>query len=260
MKPRTPYSPLWWWLGLLVASSPLAAQTPTGVNYTLIDSSALLDDCLICGRPTLIYSLRGTFTLVPLDSTPLFMRYRMTNIVFKATRTGGPDYDLTGTGVYEIGGEVAVIQRLTLELKVNDRSLVFTNDARAVEHPFPLIDITVAQTEPNVAQFFTLQLVAAPVREIWCSTASAFSSALNNLRASPGDVLSASGRIVVPSSNLVAQLDLPAAAGSPGIDALDVGPGGEIFFSFDQNQNSTNLGLIHHGDLVSNGGRVVQAN
>ncbi len=243
-----------------MACLPLDAQTAKDVTYTLLDGSQLLDDCLICGRPTLIYSLRGTFTLTPLDNNMLFARYRLTNIAFKAGPTADMTYDISGTGVYRIGGEVALVQGMTLDLKLNDRFLVFTNNQSSLDRQFPLIDISVAQTQVNLAQFFSIHLVAAPVREIWFSTASGFTSAFHDLRGSPGDLLSATGRIVTSSSNLVAQLGLAPGVDPRGIDALDLGPGAEIFFSFDQNQNSATLGLIHHGDLVSNQGRIVQSN
>src|SRR5262245_58167583 len=98
-----------------------------------------------------------------------------------------------------------------------------------------------------------MKLVAAPVREIWFSTASGFTSAFGALRGGPGDVLSASGRIVKPFDELVALLGLSAAT-QPGIDALDLAPGGEILFSLDQNQTSSKLGPIQHGDLLSSRG------
>jgi len=82
----------------------------------------------------------------------------------------------------------------------------------------------------------------------------------NNVRGGPGDLLSASGRIVKSASSLVAALGIPASDPGPGIDAVDIGPGGEVLFSFDQNQVSPVLGPIQHGDLVSNRGRMVRRN
>src|ERR1044071_4005967 len=98
------------WLGLFAACLRLDAQMATNVTYTLLDGSQLLDDCLICGRPTIISKLRGTFTLTPTDINVLFARYRMTNIAFKASPNADLTYNITGTGMYRIGGEVAVVQ------------------------------------------------------------------------------------------------------------------------------------------------------
>jgi hypothetical protein len=49
------------------------------------------------------------------------------------------------------------------------------------------------------------------------------------LQGTGGDLLAADGRIVKTFSNLVEALGLSTAT-MPGIDALDIGPGGEIFF------------------------------
>jgi len=61
-------------------------------------------------------------------------------------------------------------------------------------------------------------------------------------------------------SKLVARLNLSPVPELSAIDALDMGPGGEVMFSFDHNQTSATLGTIQHGDLVSNQGRIVARN
>src|SRR5256885_14535983 len=90
------------------------AQTFTNALYTLLEGSTLSDDCLFCGRPTITLPLRGTFELAALPSDPLFARYRMTNIHWHAGGSAAPSYDVTGTGEYRFGGEVAVVQDMTL--------------------------------------------------------------------------------------------------------------------------------------------------
>ena len=244
----------------LLLATLCVGRASNEVVYTLIEGSTLLDDCLICGRPTILYPMRGTFSLVPIDANPLFARYRMTNIAFTANRGGVEQTDISGTGLFQIGGEVAVVQEMELSLKLGTNSLNFTNDDRVATRLFPLIEISLVQTQFNLLQFFSMQLVAAPAREVWFSTANGFTSAINQQRGEPGDVLSASGRIVKSASKLVARLNLAAAPETPAIDALDIGPGGEILFSFNQNQTSATLGLIQHGDLVSNQGRIVARN
>jgi hypothetical protein len=44
------------------------------------------------------------------------------------------------------------------------------------------------------------------------------------------------------------------------LDALDVGPGGEVFFSLSGDATSTSLGELHHGDLLSDRGRLLKTN
>jgi len=236
------------------------AQSFTNALYTLLEGSTITDDCLICGRPTILQPLRGTFELVLLEENLLFTRYRMTNIAWHAGGDAPFAYEVTGTGEYQFGGEVALVQHMTLDVQINGQKRNFTNDSPIIGRRFPLIDVSLTQTQNNLVQFYSLRLVAAPVREIWFSTTGGFTSAFNNVRGDPGDLLSASGRIVKSYANLVASLGVPAGDPGPGIDAVDIGPGGEVLFSFDQNHTSPSLGPIQHGDLVSNRGRVIERN
>ena len=97
---------------LLFLSSPGFAQSldPGAVwSYTLLEGSYLIDDCPICGRPTILMPLRGTFNLVFLDEDPLFSHYEVRDIRFLAN-LAGRDYRVKGHGTYTIGGEVALVQ------------------------------------------------------------------------------------------------------------------------------------------------------
>lgn len=250
----------------LVAAAPVlgttcaVGQAAGEIAYTLVEGSTFQDDCLVCARPTILYPLRGTFGLVPLEANPLFTRYRLTNIAFTVNQGGMGEREITGTGVFQIGGEVAVVQDIRLDVNVGTNSLNFTNEDRLVTRGFPWVNSSLSQTQFNLLQFYSMTLVAAPVREIWLSTANGLTSASTLERREPGDVLSASGRTVKSWSKLVARLNLSNALAAPAIDALDVGPGGEILFSFNENQSSPTLGAIQHGDLVSSQGRIVARN
>lgn len=237
-----------------------ASAQVTNAAYTLLEGSTLVDDCLICARPTLIHPLRGGFELVLQEENPLFSSYRLTNISFHVSSGTNLLYEVSGTGTYRIGGEVAVVQEMTLDVTVNGEPRVFTNEVAWVDKLFPLVQIGLVQTQASLAQFFSMELVAAPVREIWFSTASDFTSGTQPLHGTGSDLLSSAGRVVTTISNLIAALGIPPAPTPPGLDALDLGPGGEVLFSFADNQSSTNLGLIQHGDLVSNRGRIVARN
>jgi len=244
----------------LASALRVEAQSFTNAVFTLLEGSTISDDCLICGRPTIIRPLRGTFELVLLEQNFLFTRYRLTNIAWHANGDAPFKYDVTGVGEYRFGGEVALVQNMTLDVLVNGQKRNFTNDSPSVERRFPLLDVSLTETQNTVFQFFTLQLVAAPVREIWFSTEGGFTSAFNNVHGGPGDLLSASGRIVKSYASLIAALGIPVDDPGPGIDAVDIGPGGEVLFSFAQNHMSPVAGLIQHGDLVSNRGRIVHRN
>jgi hypothetical protein len=239
------------WIGLILSVTPVSGQITNPVTYTLLADSALIDDCLVCGRPPISYQLRGTFSLVPLDSNPLFTRYRLTNITFRTEGGPGSSYQISGNGEFKIGGEVAVVQEMTLDVNLNESATTFASDTQPVERRFPLVAANLHQTQTNLLQFFTLRLVAAPMREVWFSTASSFTSAIKDLHGSGGDVLSSSGLIVKSYSNLVANLNLLPNGSPPEIDAFDVGSAGEFFISFNANQSNAIPRVFRHGDLFS---------
>ncbi|MHB8520109.1 MAG: hypothetical protein ACYDH9_05070 [Limisphaerales bacterium] len=244
------------------------AATPSGPvwGYQLIEGSLLVDDCY-CGRATITYPLRGAFELVQTNQNPLYTYYTLQNIAWSAG-SATTAYRLAGQGVFQIGGEVAVVQTMTLQVQLDNgftnRTLVFTNDVSSVTRAWPNLDISLVQSNAGpVIQFYRLHLTAAPFREIWFSTAGGMtsgnrSSPTNSI--SSGDLLSFSGRVVKPNFQLLGQLGLMPGFGDYGIDAVDVTPGGEILFSLNQDVFSETIGPLHHGDLLSNRGRIVQTN
>ncbi len=107
--------------GMLVAAFPVVtcrvvAQTNAPQRYTLVTGSQLIDDCPICGRPTILAPMTGTFDLHLLDQNPLFARFELLNISFHAGTNPGPEYKVTGSGTYQVGGEVALVQNLFLDV------------------------------------------------------------------------------------------------------------------------------------------------
>src|SRR2546430_408627 len=82
---------------------------------------------------------------------------------------------VTGSGTFEIGGEVAVTFRMDLQVQIDvgftNKVCYFTNSTSGLDRRLPMMDITVVQTNGTPGQTFTLRLAAAPVREIWFSTA-----------------------------------------------------------------------------------------
>ena len=73
-------------------------------------------------------------------------------------------------------------------------------------------------------------------------------------------MLSSSGRIVKSNPLLLGRLGFIPGTVDLNMDAVDIGPGGEIFFSLDTDMFSETLGQIRNGDLVSNRGRIVHRN
>jgi len=93
---------------------------------------------------------------------------------------------LTGGGTYVRFEEFARLQDMDLALQVKDaftnQPAFFTNDTALVEKPFPLIQVSLTQTNGTMLQTFSLNLFAAPLREVWFSTSKALTS---TNRASP---------------------------------------------------------------------------
>src|SRR5688572_19669270 len=94
-------------MGFKLASICSVAQTPASQPYTLVNGSELTDDCPICDRIPIVLPLAGTFALRLVDQDPLFAHNELSNIYFYAGTNPGPAYQVTGTGIYRTGGQVA---------------------------------------------------------------------------------------------------------------------------------------------------------
>jgi len=240
-------------------------QTNTGWRYMLLDASQITDDCPICGRPTIAYPLRGTFDLVLVGTGPLFTAYRLTNISFYAASKAQPLYTVTGSGSYRVGGEVAVRQEVLLQTEVCNttpscRDVTFTNENVFPTVAFPLIDVSVTQTQASLVSVYSMRIVAAPVREIWFAVPNGFTATNSSVEVRAGDVLSHTGRIVRTNSFLMQSVGITNPSPALRVDAFDVAPGGEIFFSLNDDVTSPTLGPLFEGDLLSDRGRIVQRN
>src|SRR5262245_51176717 len=233
------------------------AQSSTNQTwaYTLIEGSYLVDDCLICGRPTIPRPMRGTFNLTLVEANPLFRRYAVRDINF--TTQNDPPYVVTGQGTYQIGGEVALRQEMVLDAQVNGERKIFTNDVAAIDRREPMIEIDLVQTNQDLIHFFSLNLAAAPLREIWFSTRSGMTSGTLNKTITPGDLLSFYGRVVVPNGRLIGRIGFMPIVPPLPIDAVDIAPGAEVLFSLNEDGFSETLGPISSGDILSDRGRIV---
>ena len=250
----------------LLAVAAFGQDTRQRTSYTLLEGSYFIDDCLICGRPTIEQPLRGTFDLVLRQYTPPYISYGIQNIDFL---TEGPwlQRDISGQGTYVRFEEFARLQDMTLALKVTDqytnRVAYFTNQTRVATNPFPFIRAHLMETNGTLMQTFSMEIFAAPVREIWFSTLRSFTSTNRNSptnKISAGDLLSNRGRVVKRNIDLVGRLGVMPIVPDLGLDALDVTRRGEILFSIPVNVFSETLGPIQHGDLLSNRGAIVRRN
>jgi hypothetical protein len=254
---------------LAVISGAIPPPPPTNrpSHYTLLEGSRLVDDCLICGRPPIVLPLRGTFGLRLLEENPLFATYAVEDVAFEAGSPAGLSYRVNGHGSYQVGGEVAVRQDMFLEVFIDDgrtyKLCFFTNETPALDRPWPMLHVTLDQTNGTPLQTFTLELAAAPLREIWFSTTHDFHAGIwpgpTNF-VSAGDFVSSAGHIVKRNEDLAARLGVMPVVPDLGLDAVDILPGGEIAFSIEQDIFSETLGPLQHGDLLSACGRIISRN
>lgn len=240
---------------------------PPPIRYTLLDGSFFIDDCAIYARPTILQPLRGTFDLILQQNTPPYFKYAVRNVDFHA----GPGFSglvhITGAGTFVRFEEVARIRDLQLAVQVQDaitnRFAYFTNSTSVQPVYFPMIEVTLGQTNGTPLSTYQMHILAAPVREVWFSVNKAITitNADGTTRVvSPGDLLSSCGRVVKSNIDLVGGLGVMPVRPDLGLDAVDVACGGEILFSIPQYVFSETLGPIQHGDLLSSRGSIVKRN
>lgn len=142
------------------------------LHYTLLAESSFVDDCLICGRPAISVPMRGSFSLAVEEVSPLGTTYRLENIAWVGGWGTNVMYDIRGSGTYWVGGHLAVVKALTLNVTVNGNSRVFTNDGAASLRGVPdyVIDTSLTQTQQDLIAFYSMDLLATPLREVWFST------------------------------------------------------------------------------------------
>jgi hypothetical protein len=156
---------------VVFALPSLAVQTLAADRlYRLVpDSTAEVTYCLgPCGCPigTLSGPLHGVFTLELDHSDPLFDHYRVSSVRLTVELFAFRNVEFTGDGLYVIGGEVELTQRLTLQLRSTESAEPYHFDTGFVAvdpaHPFPEIAIG-ALSDLNVCTQVQLNLITQPV-------------------------------------------------------------------------------------------------
>jgi hypothetical protein len=130
-------------LALIPAARPANAG---GTLYSLVTPpSALEVGCFgPCECPVQLFLTYGSFQLALTSVDPLFTNYDITDYI--ASFNNGPGaVAIVGSGHYRIGGEVAVVQQMTLDLSVwGGPPEHFDSGLVPVNVPFPQIDIALA--------------------------------------------------------------------------------------------------------------------
>src|SRR5204862_5372569 len=95
-------------------------QTGTRTPYSLSSPSNFARGCFgPCACPVLLQSkLTGSFDLRSLPPDPMFSNYAVENVKWVANESARP-LAITGSGTYRVGGEVAVQERMVLDLSID---------------------------------------------------------------------------------------------------------------------------------------------
>lgn len=236
---------------------------PGGWRFTLLGPSTLVNGCPVCDRPSFPQPWRGIFQLVLQQSNALSQVYEVRGLRAYTGSQANPEILITGSGTYQINFAPPASQVMNLETMVTMQGVYtnkpksFTNSAPEMNRTFPLLEVYLTESPGSAVELFNLTLVAAPARDLWFTTANGFTGA-DGLLGANGDVLSTSGRFVRRNSELLQRMGLMPGFGAYNVDALEVGPGGDLLFSLDQDVHSETLGTLHHGDLLSSKGSVAQ--
>ena len=100
----------------------ISRMAPADVLYTLEPGSTFQQGCSgPCLCPiTLPQEVTGTFLLVPAGSDPLFTNYQLNEVSWTVLAPdGSAAHTITGQGTYKLGGEVALMEELTLDLNID---------------------------------------------------------------------------------------------------------------------------------------------
>jgi hypothetical protein len=258
---------------VLALSLPLTTAEAQGApegsswRYTLVHGSELLDDCPVCDRLSLPIPLRGTFDLRLIQANPLFATYALENIALAAGSTNSRLYQVTGKGTLVIGGELAVLQTVSMELAIDDgwgvTTCYLTNGPAPTSRRWPMLQLVADQTNGTIAQVFHLTMNAAPLRELWFSTREKFEAGIWQPSTNVvfgGDLLASSGRVVKRNHEITSRLGVQPPIPDLGLKDIDVLPGGELAFSIETSVFSETLGLIGTGDMLSDRGKILRTN
>jgi hypothetical protein len=146
--------------GLMAAR---ASASPQEALYRLNADSYYEYGCHgACECPVVINQpLKGTFRLTRLAPDPLFDHYAVTDVVWTAAGR-----DMTGTGTYEIGGEVALQQEMVLDLDIAGTSRHLDSGKVIVQAQWPRIVITVNNEAVSPLCYDTVMYIdASPLPE-----------------------------------------------------------------------------------------------
>src|SRR6185295_11939290 len=100
----------------------------------------------------------GTFRLIPAGVDPLFQRYTVAGVDWTL-----PGRRITGSGSYRIGGEVALMQQLTLDLSTNGGPVTrFDSGLVGVSVQFPRLNVSINDRVGDACFYADIMVNAVP--------------------------------------------------------------------------------------------------
>jgi FlgD Ig-like domain len=131
--------------------------------YVLEDRSDFETGCFgPCDCAVVVDPLRGRFELKHTGFDGLFDHYEVTNVKWVVLGRD-PRVDINGSGKYMVGGEFAIQQRLSLDLKVADNPVQhFDSGLVPGQNIFPKIDITISVHDMMACVDTVMRVVAVP--------------------------------------------------------------------------------------------------
>jgi hypothetical protein len=239
---------------------------PAPIPFKVVEGSYLVDDCR-CGRPAVMIPVQGSFTLTPSTVDPLFEHLLVGNLRLSGN-AAGTALLVAGSGTYRRGGEVAIVEEMTLAVAIGERTAITLTSGLVVpQAAAPWLEIDLVEPPADRVQFYALHVVATPWPEVWFSTSAPFTPMESpGEPVSPGDLVSNRGRIVRRNAELVGRLGVMPVVPDLGLDAVaTVGrPAAtgsavpEVWFSIPEGVFSETLGPLGAGDVLSDRGFVVR--
>ncbi len=153
---------------LAAATGGAKAQTVTNpVLYSLNTDSSFEQGCIPpCLCPDMLAApVTGTFRLTPTGYDGLYSTYAVTNVNW-CVPINGSDMTVTGSGTYKVGGEVALLQELALDLQLGGAQVEHLDSGLVpAAAPFPEIKVTISTTN-NFCFAAAFKLDASPAPDL----------------------------------------------------------------------------------------------
>lgn len=153
-------------LAAIVPTASTLALTPAPpvIHYQLQDRSDFEYGCFgLCDCPNVALPMKGAFDLEYSGFDGLYDNYRVSNVRW-TSRRGDTDIDIAGSGKYRIGGEVALLQQLSLDLSIDSADpLHFDSGLVSGASGFPKIDVMISLHGMAECLDTVMHVVAAPI-------------------------------------------------------------------------------------------------